>query len=216
MRQTKVVNLRIEPYDVYIGRAGKGQDGTFGNPFNEGTREENVEAFKHHFHERIRTDPEFKRQVRQLKGKVLGCFCKPKKDCHGDVIVDYLDTLKPLKCAVVGSRTFQDYKYMVKMLGWHDISLIISGGAKGADSLARIYAREHNIPLREHIPQWDLHGKKAGFIRNKLIIDDADVVIAFWDGISRGTAHSIKLAEEANKPFYIYDCPIEDEIAQLG
>lgn len=51
---------------------------------------------------------------------------------------------------------------------------------------------------------WDLHGKSAGFKRNVHIIDDSDEVIAFWDGKSRGTRHSINLAKTAKKPVHVY------------
>ena len=90
---TTVVNLRKEPYDVYIGRAGKGQNGYFGNPFDKGTREENIQDYKDYFYNRICTEPEFRRRVLELKDKRLGCFCKPKP-CHGDVIAEYLNNLK--------------------------------------------------------------------------------------------------------------------------
>lgn len=84
MKSTRVVNIRKEPFDIYIGRAGKGYDGYFGNPFP--TKNE----FKWHFLERIESDPEFKRRVEGMKGMRLGCFCDPKP-CHGDVYVEYLE-----------------------------------------------------------------------------------------------------------------------------
>lgn len=92
---TRVVNIYKEKYDVYIGRAGRGSDGYFGNPFTllgklDGDREECLRLFREYFVKRISEDPEFKRRVLELKGKTLGCFCKPKQ-CHGDVYVEYLD-----------------------------------------------------------------------------------------------------------------------------
>lgn len=99
---TKVVNLRKEPYDVYIGRAGKGKDGYFGNPCAIGkkcpvcgeihkTGGSTLDCFKRYFYSRILTDSEFSKRVGQLRGKTLGCFCKPNR-CHGDVIVTYLES----------------------------------------------------------------------------------------------------------------------------
>lgn len=92
---TTVVNLRTAKYDVYIGRAGKGQDGYFGNQFPIGpmTRGEVINEFRKTFYLRLQCDPEFKRRVHELKGKVLGCFCKPQA-CHGDVIAEYLNNLE--------------------------------------------------------------------------------------------------------------------------
>lgn len=90
----KVVNLyRDRNYEVYIGRDGHGQSGYFGNPFSKGTREENIKMYTAYFKARLKTDPIFKKKIHELKGKVLGCFCKPLA-CHGDVIVDYLNKLK--------------------------------------------------------------------------------------------------------------------------
>src|SRR5438093_11987604 len=78
--QTVVVNIYKEQFDVYIGRAGRGKDGYFGNPFpmaNGISREDAVERFQRYFADRIEKDPEFKRRVLALKGKRLGCFCRP-------------------------------------------------------------------------------------------------------------------------------------------
>lgn len=88
---TRVVNLRrTGDYDVYIGRAGHGQSGYFGNPFNDGTRESNIERFRTYFLERVESDPVFRSRVLALKGKRLACFCAPLR-CHGDVIKAWLD-----------------------------------------------------------------------------------------------------------------------------
>lgn len=92
-RPTRVVDLDREPYDVYIGRAGKGHDGYFGNPFRlriPSERREVIEQYRSYFDCRIKTDPEFRRRVLELKGKILGCFCKPAL-CHGDVIAGWLN-----------------------------------------------------------------------------------------------------------------------------
>jgi hypothetical protein len=93
---TKVVNLYKEAYDVYIGRAGKGQDGYFGNPIRlvnphrQEERTRNLEQYRKYFYDRLEIDGEFRRRIQALKGKTLGCFCKPLP-CHGDVIAEYLD-----------------------------------------------------------------------------------------------------------------------------
>lgn len=91
--KTKVVNLYKEDYDVYIGRAGKGKSGYFGNPTRLKPGEERgsaLENYKKYFYKRIENDPKFKEEVLKLKGKTLGCFCKPKP-CHGDIIVEFLN-----------------------------------------------------------------------------------------------------------------------------
>ena len=92
---TTVVNLFKNKYDVYIGRAGKGQDGYFGNPFPlkpEESRGATIERYREYFIDKIVNDPIFKARILELKGKTLGCFCKPNS-CHGDVIAEYLNSL---------------------------------------------------------------------------------------------------------------------------
>lgn len=82
-KETKVVNLRSEPYDVYIGRGSK-----WGNPFKIGT-DGNREEVIIKYEIRLRSDEELMSKIEELRGKRLGCFCKPKA-CHGDVLVKIL------------------------------------------------------------------------------------------------------------------------------
>ena len=83
---TRVVHCKKEPYDVYIGRPS-----IWGNPFvigRDGTRQEVIDKFR----QRLETTPELKCMVKkELKGKVLGCWCKPKL-CHGDVLVEIAES----------------------------------------------------------------------------------------------------------------------------
>jgi hypothetical protein len=106
-----------------------------------------------------------------------------------------------MKIAVVGSRTFNDYallkQWLDKLHAIEPINLIISGGARGADSLSEQWA------LEIFKPDWNKFGKRAGFLRNVDIVTAAEGVIAFWDGTSRGTQHSINLAKEQGKPIKI-------------
>lgn len=87
---TSVANIRKESYDVYIGRAGKGLSGKWGNPFSNGARDENIDLFR----KWIVNQPHLVRDLPELKGKVLGCFCKPAA-CHGDVLAQLAD-LSPI------------------------------------------------------------------------------------------------------------------------
>ncbi len=87
MQETKVVNLRNEAYEVYIGRGS-----IFGNPYkidSHNDRQAVIAKYKEYFYKRVKTDYFFKFAVLKLKGKTLGCYCKPLA-CHGDIIVDYL------------------------------------------------------------------------------------------------------------------------------
>lgn len=109
------------------------------------------------------------------------------------------------KLAVIGSRDFDDYDlvqlYLNKYKG--KIDLIVSGGARGADSLGKTWAIENDIPTKIFTPDWDKYGKSAGYKRNHQIIDYCDACIAFWDGQSKGTQHSFKLCDELGKPIKI-------------
>jgi len=105
-----------------------------------------------------------------------------------------------LKLAVVGSRTFNDILTAHEIISSFDPSIIISGGAKGADSFAQNYAELNAIKCIIHLPDWNKYGKRAGFLRNELIVRDCNHLLAFWDGTSRGTKHSIDLATDAGIP----------------
>lgn len=82
MNKTKVVNLKTgEPYDIYIGRPS-----IFGNPFligRDGTRDEVIKKYRHY----VRSTPDLMDEIKKLRGKILGCFCKPE-NCHGDILVE--------------------------------------------------------------------------------------------------------------------------------
>lgn len=93
-----------------------------------------------------------------------------------------------MKVAVIGSRglTVNDLgKYLPE-----DTTEIVSGGAKGIDTCARDYALSHDLKLTEFLPEYSKYGRGAPLKRNLQIIEYADVVIAFWDGKSRGMDHS--------------------------
>ncbi len=110
-----------------------------------------------------------------------------------------------MKLAVIGSRgLFVDIeKYIPKT----KVELIISGGARGIDSLAEEYADKYKIPKLILKPDYDKYGKKAPLKRDKLIIDEADEIIAIWDGNSPGTKYSIDYATSQGKIIEIF---IED------
>lgn len=217
--ETSVVNIYHKvPYDVYIGRPGKGQSGYFGNPFSKWDKETNVKKFRDYFHDRLQNDFEFRRKIHALKGKTLGCFCKPKP-CHGDVIVEYLKQYseKPTIYGVVGSRSFTDVQYLTEILNWYSIKRIVSGGARGADRLAAAYGRTKGIDVKEFLPDSKKFGwPAAAFIRNQQIVDASEEIIAFWNGKSTGTADTVRKAQKANKLVHVFWPKYDDEIANLG
>lgn len=95
-----------------------------------------------------------------------------------------------MKIAIVGSRSIT-----VNNLGDYlpeNTTEIVSGGAIGVDRSARNYAKTHNIKLKEFLPEYERYGRSAPLKRNLQIIDYADEVIAFWDGMSHGTRFVIE------------------------
>ena len=90
-----------------------------------------------------------------------------------------------MKVAVIGSRGLS-----VTDLGRYlpeNTTEIVSGGAKGVDTSARVYALAHGIKLTEFLPEYTRFGRSAPLKRNITIIEYSDIVLAFWDGKSRGT-----------------------------
>jgi len=94
--------------------------------------------------------------------------------------------------------------------------MIVSGGAEGADKLARKYALEYNIPYKEFPALWKLYGKSAGAKRNQQIVDYADEIVAFWNKISKGTAITVEMAVKCGKPVAIYWPTFDDLLTEIG
>jgi hypothetical protein len=108
-----------------------------------------------------------------------------------------------MKVAIIGSRGFTDYELIKKTLKPLGITLIISGGAAGADTLGEKYANENGIETLIFKPDWKTHGKIAGFLRNTQIVEASELVIGFWDGTSKGTKDSLDKANKLGKKVLI-------------
>lgn len=105
-----------------------------------------------------------------------------------------------MRVLVCGGREFCDYRlFKSVMVDNFDktVPFIIQGGAKGADFLAKIWANEYGFESHEFPADWKVHGKAAGMIRNKQMLEEGkpDIVVAFEGGY--GTASMIKLSKEA-------------------
>ena len=102
-----------------------------------------------------------------------------------------------MKILIAGSRSIDEFD-----LSSHippNTTLIISGGAKGIDTLAEKYADEHKISKLILLPQYNLYGKSAPVKRNETMVDIADAVIIVWDGQSHGTKSTLQYATKKNK-----------------
>lgn len=119
-----------------------------------------------------------------------------------------------MKVAVVGSRSVNNYDVVKAILNQYTFTQIISGGAKGVDTLAEQYSIEHNLinPL-VILPDWKQYNRGAGAVRNREIVDLSDFVIAIWDGRSKGSLISINHAKKNDKPVYVW---LVDEMNQFN
>lgn len=104
-----------------------------------------------------------------------------------------------MKVIVAGSRNFKDYTYLENYLDYlfknNKPDVIISGMARGADTLALRYAKEHNIKVIEMPADWSI-GMHAGHVRNEDMARIATHCVIFWDGVSTGTKNMLSLCKK--------------------
>ena len=107
-----------------------------------------------------------------------------------------------MKVAIIGSRGIT--RVNLKDFIPEDTTEIVSGGARGVDTCARNFAKENNLILTEFLPDYEHFGRGAPLRRNIEIIDYSDLVLAFWDGESRGTKFVIENCRKRNKQVLVY------------
>ena len=115
-----------------------------------------------------------------------------------------------MKLLIIGSRSIKilDKRIDARLceLLEEGVELIISGGARGVDTLAEKFARAHGVPMRVVLPDYGKHpGKVAPLVRDREMVDMADHVLAIWDGSSTGTVYTVKYAREQGKSAEVYD-----------
>lgn len=114
-----------------------------------------------------------------------------------------------MKTIISGSRGITDIAIVreaVKKSGF-EISQVLSGTARGVDRLGERWAEENGVPVRKCPADWSKHGKRAGILRNVFMAEEADALIAIWDGKSRGTGHMITVAEVCELKVYVEHVP---------
>lgn len=109
-----------------------------------------------------------------------------------------------MKVIIAGSRDCTDMKILLEAINESkfNISEVISGGARGADALGELWAKNNNIPLKIFPADWSI-GKSAGYIRNKQMAEYGNALIALWNGESKGTNHMIEIAKKLNLVVYV-------------
>jgi len=108
--------------------------------------------------------------------------------------------------AVVGSRNFTDRELIYQWIAMNMPDKIVSGGARGADSIAEEIAFQLDIPFESYLPEWRRYGKAAAFIRNQKIVNAATELAAFFgpQGPTAGTSDAIALARLRNIPVHVF------------
>jgi len=107
------------------------------------------------------------------------------------------------KVIIAGSRGFSNYKLLREQCNKFlrekrktSNIIVVSGNARGADTLGEKYAQDEGFTLEIYPAQWKKFGKRAGYRRNEQMAEVADALIAFWDGSSKGTKHMIDIMNE--------------------
>lgn len=115
-----------------------------------------------------------------------------------------------MRVIVAGSRDITSKAVVMAALReaflWEAINptCIVSGKARGVDQLGEQIARDAGLPIDSHPANWNLHGRRAGFLRNEEMAESADALVAVWDGSSPGTKHMISVARARGLRVYVY------------
>ena len=114
-----------------------------------------------------------------------------------------------MKVIVAGSRDITSYTIVKQVIESALVAFkgrigeVVSGGARGVDTLGERYAKEMRVPVKLFMADWNTNGKAAGYIRNGEMADYADALIAVWDGVSKGTGHMIDQARQRHLRVFV-------------
>jgi hypothetical protein len=111
-----------------------------------------------------------------------------------------------MRTIIAGSRDITDKQLVETAISKSKflITAVVCGEARGVDSIGKDWAIRNNIPVHSFPANWTLHGKSAGYIRNAEMAENADALIAVWDGKSRGTKMMIDLAHKKNVKVFVW------------
>ena len=110
-----------------------------------------------------------------------------------------------MRVIIAGGREIHNYQLLLDAVQEAnlDITTVVSGGAKGADALGERYAEEMNLALNVYPANWTKYRRAAGPIRNRKMAENADALIALWDGKSHGTKNMIETATKLGLVVYV-------------
>ena len=111
-----------------------------------------------------------------------------------------------MKTIIAGCRSITDYSIVTQAIhaAPFTVTEVVSGMARGVDQLGARWAHEHNVPVTGCPADWQRHGKRAGLRRNRAMAEQAEALIAIWDGKSKGTRHMIKTARAMELRVFVY------------
>ena len=154
----------------------------------------------------------------KVKDILIVCYCTDERMCHRSLVKQCILALqRDFYLLIAGSRGYDNYEEMKTQTdyilsnkvaqGFH--IHIVSGGARGADTLAKMYAEERKYEYHEFPADWNTYGKSAGYIRNRRMHEficqfPSRGVLCFWDGQSKGTSHNFELCKTYKNPLRIY------------
>ena len=218
LKNRKLISIsQITPHWADISGEYKALAPTKSILFGYKNEEISDEEYTKRYREEVLSKLDPRKVYDDLNGSVLLCYEKRGDFCHRNIVSDWLlengfkskEVLKCANVAIIGSRDFNDSKtafFLIDQLAQnYETIKLVSGGARGADKIAEDYAKERGIDIEIFPADWDKHGKSAGFIRNQEIWDKSDLGLAFWDGKSKGTSHSFKIAEKQNKELFVFN-----------
>lgn len=124
-----------------------------------------------------------------------------------------------MRTIIAGSRGITDYNLVCEAvrLSQFKPTVIVSGTCHGVDELGERYGDEHDIPIDRYPAKWRVNGlflKSAGYIRNNEMAENADALIAIWDGTSPGTRSMIDIARRKGLTIYVYKLTLAQSLAQ--
>ena len=114
-----------------------------------------------------------------------------------------------MRTIIAGSRTIVDGTLVergVKECGWQ-ITKVVCGKAHGVDTLGEVWAKQNGIAIDYYPAQWATYGRRAGYVRNALMAENADALLLIWDGESKGSAMMLALARKKGLRIHIVVAP---------
>lgn len=111
-----------------------------------------------------------------------------------------------MRTIIAGSRSINNIETVCAAVAASNIPItqVVSGNARGVDKMGEHYAAHYNIPVAIFPADWNTYGKSAGYRRNLEMAENADALIAIWDGVSRGTKHMIDIARMRGLRVYVH------------